>query len=103
MKNILIATAFVLVPFVTFADEATTTPDVSTSTSPVVVEVSAPAPVVLTSISTSGGYSDVCVYIRAYSSDPCTFFNSEVNTKFRMDAAFRESILTPWRIAIFGY
>ncbi len=47
-----------------------------------------------------GGYSAVCAYVLVYQKDcnPTDYSAS----KFALDAEYRESILAPWRLKIFG-
>jgi hypothetical protein len=67
---------------------------------PIIIPSTAP----VTAVSSSGcqGYMSPCEYIRAYDPDTTCVWSEELRMRFAWDEAFRESILRPWRLVIFG-
>lgn len=77
MKKIifsLIAVAFLALPAVSFADE--------TATSTV-------------SITSSGGYMNVCEYVKAYDNTPCVN-STEHQSRFIFDQAYHNYVIGHW-------
>ena len=63
-------------------------------------------PPVVTSNQSSGsrsmGYMHPCGYLKVYSDLPCNYLDTEMRARFGWDENYRESILRPWRVIIFG-